>query len=346
VDDTGAAINLTNYPNRHVAGTYHAWMKNGSTQINCIRAKISVTVSCAEYDVNGATPADTDSNGNRIRFSASQVLECHVVLTNSPAGVTTYSGSSISSGAETAATGLAQNIYTDRQTLDYDGYHEIVDPGIAGSRIPLAQIIGHWNVLNISGGATAWAAANMTIAGTEIDMLTNHVRIEIGPSNHLSPQDWKDLLYYFRNRTLYYFAGSRATGYGAPAQNVDMAHNTPDANTVEGLKVDQAQLLIAPDPIDTTRSLGFNQDASTGQIAVVQQKTSDNTNYTTGLIPPEYSGAGAPGPGTLATNAYYRVRDRYLDTSAKNSYFCTTAGDKTSSVWQMVGGGGGSNGWL
>jgi len=244
-DDSGAAINLTNYPNRIVKGNYHAWMKNNSgTQINAIRAHIKVKVQFVEYDVVGTTPAETDTNGNVIRKTTSHELHAHVVLTNSAPGVVTYNGLNITQLAETAATGLAQNIYTARQALDYDGQHEIVDAGIIGSSIPLAQIVGHWNVLNISGGKSAWATANMTIAGSTIDLMTNHQTIDIGPAKHLSPQDWNELLQFFRSRQVFMFAGQRATGYGDQNANVDMARNTPDANSVPGLAVHSALTLI------------------------------------------------------------------------------------------------------
>jgi len=243
-DDAGNPINLANYPRRIVKGNYHAWMTNGSTPINAIRAHVRVKVQFVEFDVVGATGAETDMNGNATRKSSSHELHCHITLTNSPAGVTTYNGLSIGQTAETAATGLAQNIYNSRATLDYDGEHEIVDPGVVGSRIPLQQIIGHWNVLNLAGGAAAWATANMTIAGTEIDLMTNHQRIDIGPAKHLSPQDWNELLQFFRSRQVFLFAGSRATGYGGANVNVDMARNTPDANTVPGLNVASAQIAI------------------------------------------------------------------------------------------------------
>ncbi len=246
VDDTGAAIDLTQYPNRIVRGNYHAWMKNGTTPIVAIRAKISVQVSCAEYDVDGTTPADTDTNGHRTRFSGLRTFEAHVTLTNAPTGVQTYPGMHIDGQSETPVTGLAQALYTARQTLDYDGSHEIIDPGIVGSSpvIPLSQIIGHWNVLNFTGGLTAWATANMTVAGSEIDLMTNHQRIEIGPSKHLSPQDFNELLQYWRGRREFILSSVRATGQGDANQTVDMAQNSPDANTVPGLALDTALQLM------------------------------------------------------------------------------------------------------
>jgi len=39
-------------------------------------------------------------------------------------------------------------------------------------------------------------------------------------------------------------------------------------------------------------------------------------------------------------SAYYRVGHLYMDTTANALYRCTTAGDKNSSVWAPIGGGG------
>jgi hypothetical protein len=264
VDDNGNPVDLTQYPNRLVKGTYHAWMKNGSTQINAIRAHIKVSAQFQAYDVVGSSNSETDTNGNVIEKPNTHELHVHVTLTNSPAGVTTYNGTNISQSAEAPATGLAQNIYTSRQMLDYDGSHLIVDPG-STTHIPLAQILGPWNLVNFSGGNPAWANANMTIAGTEIDLIHNTQRIDIGPNKHLSPQDFNTLLQFFRQRLVLMYAGQRATGYNDLSSNVDMARNTPDANSVGGLQVGSqlAQVAYTNSSDPTSAVVGtINSDAS------------------------------------------------------------------------------------
>jgi len=133
-DDTGAAINLANFPNRIVKGNYHAWMKNGATQINAIRAHVRVKVQFAEYDVAAGTPAETDTNGHRLRKSNTHELHCHITLTNAPAGLNNFLGTNISGAAENPAANLAQNIYDSRAMLDYDGEHMITDPGLPNAR--------------------------------------------------------------------------------------------------------------------------------------------------------------------------------------------------------------------
>ena len=186
-------------------------------------------------------------------------------------------------------------------TLDYDGSHEIIDPGIKNGSSPtqpLQQLIGHWNVLNLSGGASAWASANMTISGTEIDLQNNHIKIDVGPSKHLQPQDWSAMLQFFRYRRLYTPSSVRATGLGDSSSTADMPKNTPDANTVPGLNVEQKRSLLAADPLNSGINNLWTIDATTGQMTVTRQDTT-NTPVIAGRVMVELTGTGAPGPTTL-----------------------------------------------
>ena len=347
IDDYGNPINLSQYPNRIAAGTYHAWMASGSTGIVAIRAHIKVTVQFSEWNTVGSS--ETDTSGIQVRQANAHELHCHVTLTNAPAGLNTYTGKYFTQLAETPVTGLAQNIYNSRATLDYDGSHEIIDPGIkngsggAGTTQPLQQLIGHWNVLNFSGGATAWASAHMTVAGTEIDLMTNHIRIDVGPSKHLQPQDWNSMLQFFRYRRVYLDSSVRATGMGGSNNNVDMPMNTPDANTVPGLAVDQSQTLIAADAVATGLTNLLTHDATVGQITRTQQY--GGSNILSGTIAPEYSASGAPTSTTLPANSYFRVGDKYVDTSLNALYRCTTAGSNSTSAWAQISGGSGASGF-
>ncbi len=336
------------YPCRLVKGTYHAWMAYGGTPIVAARLRVSVQARFSEWDAVGSTPAETDTNGNPVKKCNTHDLHFEITVTNAPGGVTPFECTTNNyTSSESPVTGLETSIYNSRSTLDYDGEHEIIDPGLPNGSSPtgpLQQLIGHWNVLNFSGGVSAWATANMTVSGTETDLMTNHIRIEVGPSKHLQPQDWNAMLQFWRQRRVFMLPDVRGTGYGDAAGNVDMALNTPDANTVPGLAVHSFQSVIAADSVDATRTNVIKQDATGTQLQVVQQKTSDNSVYTSGVIAPEYSGSGAPSATTLVTNAYYRAGDKYVDTATSALYRCTTAGDKASSVWARLGGG--SNVWL
>ena len=89
------------------------------------------------------------------------------------------------------------------------------------------------------------------------------------------------------------------------------------------------------------------QDPASGMIKFVQ--TDDASPFAvlmTGYLTPTYIGTGAPSPTTLAgataTSPYYRLYSYYLDITtplAPGVWICVTAGDKTSSVWNPLGGG-------
>jgi hypothetical protein len=138
----------------------------------------------------------------------------------------------------------------------------------------------------------------MTIASTEIDLVTNHIRIEVGPSKHLQPQDWSSMLQFFRYRRLYTPSSVRATGLGDSSSTADMPKNTPDANTVPGLNVEQKRSLLASDPLNSGVSNLWNIDSTTGQMTVTQQD-STNTPVIAGRVMVELTGSGNPGPSTL-----------------------------------------------
>lgn len=240
-DEAGNPVDLTRFPNRIINGCYAPWMRYGETEIRVVRAHITVQAQLCEYDEPGAS--ETDTSGHLLRKSTKQDLHVQVMLTNSPAGVISYNTVAVQDAAEIPAVDLARNIFESRAQLDYDGTHEIIDPG-QGQTLPLTQILGHWNVLHLTGGNPAWAHAALTIAGSEIDLQTHHQRIEIGPSKHLNPQDWNEMLQFFRHRRVYIPAATRATGFGASNSDVEVARNTPAGNTSSGLKQDAAQTVL------------------------------------------------------------------------------------------------------
>ena len=244
-DDDGNPISLATYPRRLITGTIHDWMRDGGGDpIVAIRAHVKVKVQLTEYDVAGAS--ETATTGNIVAKAAEKELHAQITLTNAPAGSSSYSTAEVEEESEVPVTGLAENCYNARQTLDYDGQHVIVDPGNAGT-IPLSVIIGHWNVLNLSGGAAAWETMNATIASTRIDLITNEQSVEFGPAKHLAPQDFSEFLQYFRGRRQFIGSHTRASGYYGANQSVQMPKNTPDGNTAPGLKVRSDLTTIAYD---------------------------------------------------------------------------------------------------
>jgi hypothetical protein len=88
----------------------------------------------------------------------------------------------------------------------------------------------------------------------------------------------------------------------------------------------------------------ISNDATQGGIIITQtDETSPFAILTNGVMMPLYCGTGAPTPTTLAglasTSPYYRLYSRWLDITTPTApieWICTTAGDKTSSVWAQI----------
>ena len=73
------------------------------------------------------------------------------------------------------------------------------------------------------------------------------------------------MLQFWRNRRQFMLPTVRATGYGGDAGTVNMAINTPDANSVDGLKNDSKLALFDyTTPNDPTSAVqaGLNLDAA------------------------------------------------------------------------------------
>lgn len=302
-DDDGNAVSLTTYPRRIVGGTAHEWMTTGGSPVVVKRAHIKARITSATYDVVGTTPAETDTNGHIVGPAGTKELHVTVLLTNAPAGVTDFSTIDSLETGEAPVADLAENIWTSRQTLDYDGSHEIIDPGLPdGTRIPLLQILGHWNVLNLTGGKAAWETADLTIAGTEIDLVTNHQRIDIGPAKHLSPGDFNSLLQFFRGRRVYMNRSVRETGYASVGGEVDMPRGTPVGNTVPGVALPNTLQTISyateNDPTTTFKGAVKSDAKAVGAILDATTPTPSGGATTTSIrevMPREESYCDAAG---------------------------------------------------
>jgi len=72
----------------------------------------------------------------------------------------------------------------------------------------------------------------------------------------------------------------------------------------------------------------------TGAYVPLASLTSSVSGYKVGAL---YSGAGAPSVTTLVAGSY-AAEDLYWDATNKLLYVCNTAGNATTSVWQVIGG--------
>ena len=335
VDESGNPIDTSVYQ-YYTDATVYNWMTVSGVPVVVAKANV---VGMFSYNKNtGGALNLTPKIG---RHSHSMRLK----LTNAPSG--RYWMKQTLNTGEAIPANLAQRIYNELADLQWKLRHEIIQVAADAASLPTFIKPGKHKI-NLSGGAAAWTTMNAVPENVSIELfrtsegkLVAHHVINCGPVNHLEPGYLVQLTNLFCNRNRSGIDAYQRLSGGMSSTQVDLSSEATRENSVPANADFTQQIVYAPDTLDATRSLAITHDATNGVLTVAQLKSSDGSNYTTGLIAPEYNGAGAPTASTLATNAYYRLYSKYWDTSGKQWYVCTTAGDKTSSVWTVVSGGGG-----
>lgn len=91
------------------------------------------------------------------------------------------------------ASGLALRYYAALQAVPYQGTLKLRERECSGLIRP-----GH--VVNIANGLSAWATMRALVQNTTEDLLTGETTVEVGPPEHLSPQDFIALQELVRKR--------------------------------------------------------------------------------------------------------------------------------------------------
>ena len=338
VDDSNSPINISagNYAYELLTGTPCAWMQaTVGGNVNVIEANIVGFFSYYKETTAGAS--------NLVDQIGEHMHTCKVKLTNTASG--TYQLSTTLSTGEVYPTGLAQAIYTALQTLQYNFTHTILEA-------PYATMIKPGkHALNLSGGASAWSTMAAMIQAVDYEfmlapgapMTVSKTTVHCGPVAHLETRELIELLNIFCNRDLSKInPNERANGSDLSGGQVTLGSDSPKENSVPAISVPAVVNVTAPDVTASNVTNIFTQDATQHQISVLQNSTSVGTTIITGLIAPEFNGTGSPSGSSLPANAYFRVGDHYIDTSANALWRCTASGTNSSSSWAQISGGGGS----
>lgn len=276
-------------------------------------------------------------------------------LTNAPSGQ--YWMKQTVNVGESVPPGLAQSLYTELSTLQWKLRHEIIQVAASASAVPTLIKPGKHRI-NLSGGNAAWTTMNAVPENVSIELFrvlvnlndgsgksewrlaARHV-INTGPVNHLEPGYLIQLWNLFVNRQRSGIDPHQRLSGGQSSTQVDLSNSSARENSVPANADFSVQPIYAPDAVNTGTSNVISHDATQGQTTVTQQPTAGGAAYTTGLIAPEYSGSGAPSATTLPANTYYRVGNRYVDTSVSplNLYRCITTGTNSTSAWVQMGAG-------
>ena len=336
VDDSNNPITISagNYAYELLTGQPCAWMQaTVGGNVNVVEANVIAFFSYYKNTTAGAS--------NLVDQIGEHMHTCKVKLTNTNSG--TYQISTTLSTGEVYPSGLAQAIYNSLATLQYNFTHTILEA-------PYATLIKPGkHALNLSGGASAWSTMAAMIQAVDYEfmlspagpMTVSKTTVRCGPVAHLETCELIELLNIFCNRDLSKInPNERANGSDLSGGQVTLGSDSPKENSVPAQSVPAVLNVTSPDATASNVTNIFTQDATVHQISVLQNSTSAGTNLTTGLIAPEFTGAGAPSSGTLCSTCYYRIGDKYFNSTGNSVYRCTAAGLGNASTWVQISGGG------
>ena len=283
VQEDGTDITSTwaaNWPNELRPGPgVAAWMYDGGgSQIVAKDVTITAKVSYQRIVSN--------SNTNVKHKVEEHTVSCRLRLTNSAAGSVTYTAVSHTEAGEPAVSNLAVNIYNSigapitvsgtnyGAPLGWEGTHTIVENTISNYYTP-------GNLLNLSGGASAWATMNAQIYSVEYDFFHGKTTIEFGPHRHLTTEEFFQLIMQFRTRLVWDNPQVRNTGQDNTGSNVEMATDNAKENSTEALPQQS---------IHTTMSA---PDGSSHQWMVQHDMTTPQT------LMQQVDGGGSPVSGAI-----------------------------------------------
>jgi hypothetical protein len=273
------------------------------------------------------------------------------VLCSIPSGQ--YILKQVVNAGEAIPSGLAQALWTEQQTLQYKMTHKVFQVAANNTSLPTLVKPGK-HMINLSGGATAWTTMNAVPQRVQIQLmrvfvagvatLAAQTSISCGPVNHLNPDELIQLANVFRNRDRARIDPNARLSGGTSSTQVDLSLTAGSKeNSLAANPIPTTMNFVGADATAAGLTNLITHDATVGQITRVQQY--GGSVIATGYIAPVYSGSGSPSSTSLPANAYYRLFDRYIDSTTHNEWLCNGAGNNDvggsgGSTWVQIGGGG------
>jgi hypothetical protein len=202
-DEDGATVNTTAYPNRVVKGSVLPWMRldNGSL-MSSKRATIKVKVRYLQKRYVSPTSAVLADSYT----CPEESWTCNVMLTDGEAGE--YNTVAEWTEGETIPTGVAQTLWNQFLTLQWEGEHVKVEDAVNASGSP----VGLNNMVNLWNDAINFPTMNAIVRTVTEDEGSGRVSVSFGPPRHLGARELCDLQLFGRQRRVWKNPSTRETG--------------------------------------------------------------------------------------------------------------------------------------
>jgi hypothetical protein len=272
-DSAGNPVDLNQYPNLWQKGTVARWMRTNRQPVKVIEVVVAASFGYVESAGPGTSKTKTFSS-----TTGGDRMHCRVKLTNSPVGVIDYATDQTTSIGESPIPGLAEQYYNSVSKLQYEGSHVVLE-------VVVAEIIGPWNTLNISGGKPEWENMEAMISAVTIDFYHGRTTIQFGPAKHLSPQDLNTFLQYYRCRTIFDFTQMPVTGNAGGSNTVDIGSEQPNENSIAGIMAQSMQTyLSAPDADGNSAVIQHDPDNQQFLLKQIDKNGVDVPNVASALL--------------------------------------------------------------
>lgn len=297
-DDSGNPINVS-------GGNYAFELLPDSAPMAWMNASVGGSLEVIEATVTAhfsyTRQKSVGSGTLNMSVPNDHVHHVRVKLTNSASVSATFSQPT--STGEAIPTGLAQSVYASLATLQYSFTHTIVEKPFNGWLKPGKHAIN----LGGSEAAPEWAAMNATLQQSEYKMhldgagnTFDNFTIQCGPVDHLEPGQLVQLFNVFANRDLTKLDPNERLSGTTGSGTVAMPSDTAQENSVPGSIDNGLQVFSAPDVQGNGVTNAITHDPANGQTKLSQLNSTTGAVLITGIGMVELSGAGAPGPSTLA----------------------------------------------
>jgi hypothetical protein len=241
--DDGEANDGTEYPRELMSGAIANWMAQGACE--------QVITADVTYTPPGGSP---------------KTEKLRINLTGTNATTQIYSTVGSASPAEPTPVGLAADILSSIQTLQYDGTIILEDADIAAT-----HHIAHR--IHLTGGRPEWAAMGAQIYHVDYDIDAGRTVIRFGVAQHLSASDLLALYRTARDRKPA-LAATRVSSIGSANRLPDRTRNTSTADdggaseTVFALQTywDGSALRVRPGAVNSVQATGLTPAGEPAQL--------------------------------------------------------------------------------
>jgi len=213
----------TGLPQRMVAGQWYDWMELSSGEPLLVeRERVGARFSFQVW----SGPA-SDTKRRKIGEPFEQFISFDLVSTNAPAGDSSYEALESFEDGDPQPVGLAQYLYNALSPLQYQGSVRLEEQECSG-----AAKLGQ--VLNLTGGAAAWAGMNGLIQAVAEDIDQGVTEVRFAPGPQFGPMDLVELLRVSRIRRRWTRKATQDDGEFGSGGKLSLGRETADNNAVLG----------------------------------------------------------------------------------------------------------------